>query len=422
MVLEIGIISRMLIQFLLLVALLAIAVNGNIIDFTDENFHKLIYENDKKFYLVEFFAPWCGHCKKLEPILKELDKEIGVMNVERVHDIEYMEVAIGKMDATRHTVIPKEYSISSYPTIMYYKYDHHHKLIYGKFEGPRTKNGILTFINKMILPPYIAVDSMTELAPHYDIHPVIFILKVPKDEDSSATDASIQAVKAMFNIVAANYQAYTFFAVLYNTNEGGMKLVKSEIFAGKSVTMDITKDTTVDSIEVFVQQHNRQLVTVFDNHNFKNLGSLNKIMVVYIVEGDPAVVANARSKAALDVAAHSQSLDDQHKFVFGLLDGITHKKFVRLYPEATIRSLLILDLQNEMFHVSNSDDIKGVIQQYLTGEIVLQKVPVLGLYERLVIKIKSNYPYSLLGLVPIILVLISFFVIKNPNLENKKKK
>jgi len=49
-------------------------------------------------------------------------------------------------------------------------------------------------------------------------------------------------------------------------------------------------------------------------------------------------------------------------------------------------------------------------------------VPVLGLYERLVIKIKSNYPYSLLGLVPIILVLMSFFVIKNPNLEDKKKK
>jgi hypothetical protein len=246
--------------------------------------------------------------------------------------------------------------------------------------------------------------------------------EVPKDEDSSATDASIQAVKAMFNIVAANYQAYTFFAILYNTNEVGMKLVKSENFVGKSVTMDVTKDITVDSIEVFVQQHNRQLVTAFDNHNFKNLGSLNKIMVVYIVEGDPAVVANARSKAALDVAAHSLSLDDQHKFVFGLLDGITHKKFVRLYPAATIRSLLLLDLQNEMFHVSNSDDIKGVIQQYLTGEIVLQKVPVLGLYERLVIKIKSNYPYSLLGLVPIILVLMSFFVIKNPNLEDKKKK
>ncbi len=407
---------------LLVLAALCWQALGTVIEFTDDNFRNIIDENHQKFYIVEFFAPWCGHCKRLEPILKELDKEIVVMNAERVHDAEYIEVAMGKMDATRHTVIPKEYSIASYPTIMYYKYDHHHNLVYGKYEGPRTKKDMWAFINKMILPPYIAVDSMAELALHYDIHPVIFILKVPKDENSSASDENIQAIKVMFNTVATNYQAYTFFAILYNNNEKGIKLTKTEKLDGKSVTLDITRDMTVDSIELFVQQHNRQLVTVFDNHNFKNLGSLNKIMAIYIVDGDPTVVANAGLKSALDLTAHSLSLDDQHKFVFGLLDGVSHKKFVRSYPGATTRSLLLLDLKNEMFHVSNSDDIKGVIQRYLSGEIVLQKVPVLGLFDRLLIKIKNNYPYSLLGLVPIVLVLISFFVIKNPNLEDKKRK
>ena len=411
----------MLRRFLLVVALLWHA-SGAVIDFTDDNFHNIIDENHQKFYMVEFFAPWCGHCKRLEPILKELDREIVAMNADRVHDAEYIEVALGKMDATRHTVIPEKYSIASYPTIMYYKYDHHHNLIYGKYEGPRTKKDMWTFINKMILPPYIAVDSMTELAPHYEIHPVIFILKLPKDEKSSANDANMQAVKVMFNTVATNYQAYTFFAILYNNDEKGIKLTKTEKVDGKSVALDVTPDMTVDSIESFVQQHNRQLVTIFDNHNFKNLGSLNKIMAIYIVEGDPTIVANAGLKAELDLVAHSLSLDDQHKFVFGLLDGVSHKKFVRSYPEATTRSLLLLDLKNEMFHVTNSDDIKGAIQRYLSGDIVLQEVPVLGLFDRLLIKIKSNYPYSLLGLVPILLVIVSFFVIKNPNLEDKKQK
>lgn len=57
-----------------------------------QNFQELVIDNDKDI-LVEFYAPWCGHCKKLAPTFEELGKEMQNENVEIV-----------KMDATANDV------------------------------------------------------------------------------------------------------------------------------------------------------------------------------------------------------------------------------------------------------------------------------------------------------------------------------
>lgn len=38
----------------------------NVIELTDENFDKTVW-NSEDMWLVEFYAPWCGHCKNLAP-------------------------------------------------------------------------------------------------------------------------------------------------------------------------------------------------------------------------------------------------------------------------------------------------------------------------------------------------------------------
>lgn len=56
---------------------------------TDANFKDFI--NSKKYVLVKFYAPWCGHCKKMAPDYAKLAK--------RVH-AESEDVFIAKLDAT----------------------------------------------------------------------------------------------------------------------------------------------------------------------------------------------------------------------------------------------------------------------------------------------------------------------------------
>ena len=41
-----------------------------------ETFNDIV-NDESKDVLIEFYAPWCGHCKNLEPIYNELGEKVG---------------------------------------------------------------------------------------------------------------------------------------------------------------------------------------------------------------------------------------------------------------------------------------------------------------------------------------------------------
>lgn len=72
-----------------------------------KNFDELVMGDDKDV-LIEFYAPWCGHCKKLTPVYEELGKELEGED----------SVVIVKMDATANDV-PAPFEVSGFPTLFW---------------------------------------------------------------------------------------------------------------------------------------------------------------------------------------------------------------------------------------------------------------------------------------------------------------
>ena len=60
------------------------------------------------FPQVEFFAPWCGHCKNLEPHWKSAAGELKG------------KVKLGAVDATVHQGLAGQYGVRGYPTIKFF--------------------------------------------------------------------------------------------------------------------------------------------------------------------------------------------------------------------------------------------------------------------------------------------------------------
>ncbi|CAA3013593.1 disulfide-isomerase-like [Olea europaea subsp. europaea] len=91
--------------------------------------------NSGKNVMLEFFAPWCGHCKQLAPILEEV-----AISFENDAD-----VLIAKLDATVNDVPVDTFDVQGYPTL-YFRSASGNLLSY---EGDRTKNDIIDLFRRI---------------------------------------------------------------------------------------------------------------------------------------------------------------------------------------------------------------------------------------------------------------------------------
>lgn len=100
----------------------AAAAKSAVLDLIPKNFDKVVLKSGKPT-LVEFFAPWCGHCKNLAPVYEEL-----ALAFEYAKD----KVQIAKVDADAERDLGKRFGVQGFPTLKFFD---------GKSDKPTEYNG-----------------------------------------------------------------------------------------------------------------------------------------------------------------------------------------------------------------------------------------------------------------------------------------
>ncbi|KAI9298779.1 protein disulfide isomerase [Neoconidiobolus thromboides FSU 785] len=99
-----------------------------------DEFDQIVNEADKDV-LVEFYAPWCGHCKKLEPIYKELGEAYA----------DKKNIVIAKMDVIDNDLpYGAKFEVNGFPTIKLFKAGKDKEIV--EYEGDRTLEDLAKFL------------------------------------------------------------------------------------------------------------------------------------------------------------------------------------------------------------------------------------------------------------------------------------
>ncbi len=77
------------------------------IEITQENFET--YKNGALPFVIDLWAPWCGPCRMLGPIISELAKEYEGR------------IVVGKCNIDENEEIPMEYNVRNIPTLLFFK-------------------------------------------------------------------------------------------------------------------------------------------------------------------------------------------------------------------------------------------------------------------------------------------------------------
>lgn len=139
----------MLLRFIsLFAAVVAVALTSDVIVLHDSDFDDVVKQHD--IVLVEFFAPWCGHCKRLAPEFEKAATKLKDNDPP---------IALASVDATVETGVAGRFGVSGYPTLKIFRNGE----LSQDYEGPREAEGIIKYMRGQAGPSSKELKSQADL-------------------------------------------------------------------------------------------------------------------------------------------------------------------------------------------------------------------------------------------------------------------
>ncbi|CAF0768033.1 unnamed protein product [Brachionus calyciflorus] len=217
---------------------------------TTSNFDEAV--NSNKFLLVEFYAPWCGHCKALAP---EYAKAAGKLKSEN------SEVRLGKVDATVQSELGERFKIRGYPTLKFF--------VDGtplEYNGGRTSDEIIQWLKKKSGPASVTVNTVEELKKLQGENEVL-VVGLFKDVNGEQAQTFNNVAKLVDSAAFAITSEQAVFDELNVESSEGLVLLKN-FDEGRN---DFDGQFDSEEIKRFVHANQLPLVTEFNQESAQKI-------------------------------------------------------------------------------------------------------------------------------------------------------
>ncbi|XP_011027509.1 PREDICTED: protein disulfide-isomerase [Populus euphratica] len=321
------------------------------------NFNETVSKHD--FIVVEFYAPWCGHCKKLAP---EYEKAASILSSNDP------QVVLAKVDANEdaNKEIASQFDVKGFPTIVILRKG-------GKsvqeYKGPREADGIVEYLKKQSGPASAELKSDDDASGFIGDKKVVIVGVFPKFSGEEFENFLAVAEK-----LRSDYEfGHTLYAKYLPRGESSVSGPLVRLFKPFDELFVDSKDFNVDALEKFVEESSIPIVTLFNkdpsNHPFvvKYFDSpLAKAMLFMNFSGE-----NADS-----IRTKYQEVAGQHKgdgLVFLLGDVEASQGALQYFglKEDQVPLIVIQTTDGQKYLKANlvSDQIAPWLKEYKEGKV-----------------------------------------------------
>ncbi|KAJ0235602.1 Protein disulfide-isomerase 5-2 [Hirschfeldia incana] len=325
-------------------------IDGTVLELTDSNFESAISTFDCVF--VDFYAPWCGHCKRLNP---ELDAAAPILAKLK------QPIIIAKLNADKYSRLARKLEIDAFPTLMLYNHG-----VPMEYYGPRKADLLVRYLKKFVAPDVAVLESDT------------LVKEFVQDAGSSfPVFIGFGLNESLISGLGRKYKKKAWFAVAKDASEDVMVsydfdrapalVAQHPAYSEHSVFYGPFED---GFLEEFVKQNFLPLVLPIKHDTLKLLKDDERKMVLTIVE-DETHESMGKLIKALRAAAHAN-----RDLVFGYVGVEQFEEFADSFhadKKAKLPKIVVWDGDEEYEQVdgvetvSHEEDHLTQVSRFLEG-------------------------------------------------------
>ncbi|KAI3464388.1 hypothetical protein Pfo_021051 [Paulownia fortunei] len=324
-------------------------LDGKVLELDDSNFDAAISNFD--YIFVDFYAPWCGHCKRLAP---ELDKAAPILAGLK------QPIVVAKVDADKYRKLASKHDIDGYPTLKVFMHG-----VPTEYYGPRKADLLVRFLAKFVAPDVAILNSDSAVRDFIEAAGTNFPIFIGFGLNES-----------MISNLAVKYKKKAWFSVAKDFSDDIMSLYDFDKVPALVAIHPAYNEQSMfygpfeeKFLEDYIKQSLLPLVLPINQDSLKSLKDDQRKVILTILEDE----VDEKSKGLIKVlkAAASANRD----LIFGYVGVKQWEDFVEsfeVYKKTQLPKMVVWDGDEEYYTVIGSEsmdetDMGTQVSRFLEG-------------------------------------------------------